>query len=275
MKRILGAALLISALAGCGALTPTASESPTQVVNTASQKMSQLSSAKFDVTATLLEQFPAAFTQSLGAQGAALSNLSIDMSGKGQAKFPDAAAMTLAVKTGSVSVSTDVVVVAGKTYIKDPQSGTYIQPQGVENLSQFSSQADPLSATGVLKAVQSIKDLGDTTIGGVAVHHYQIVPDKAKLADQASTQQAKNLVQQALQNGTVRIEVWIGKDDHLLRRVKDDADATIDLNQALQAVMGSAQMPPGSTVHTTAHTTIEYHDFNAPVTVTAPPVSPS
>jgi PBP1b-binding outer membrane lipoprotein LpoB len=277
MKGKLAAALATLVLTGCSAAALT--ETPGQVVSAASQAMSQLHSAKFDMTATILEQFPPAFVQQLGPAGAALGNLSVDMSGNGQAKFPDQASMSMQVKTGGLSVTTELVFAGGKLYVKDPQSGRFIQPQGADALSQFTNQADPLSSAAILKTAQSVKDLGDTTLNGTAVHHYQIVPDKNKVADQASSQQAKDLVRSMLQNGSLQIEVWIGKDDHLLHRLKDDTDATIDLNQVMQA--SGQQLPPGTalpsgaTVHTVVHAIIDYHDFNTPVTVSVPAVSPS
>jgi hypothetical protein len=278
MRRFPGFFLAIAVLSGCGAVQQ-AAETPQQVVSTASDRMSHLPSAKFDMTATMLEQFPQAFLQSLGPQGAALANLSIDLSAKGQAKFPDQASMSMQVKTGSVSVSTDMVMTGGKIYIKDPQTGSVSEVSGGNAVLQFSNQTDPLSGAAILKAAQSIKDLGDTTVNGVAVHHYQIIPDKNKLADQASTQQARDLMRSMLQKGTVSIEVWIGKDDHLLHRLKDDTDASIDLNQAMQASgqppPSGFNVPPGSNVHAVVHATIDYRDFNAPVTVSVPPTSAS
>ncbi len=278
MKRIFAATCALVMLSACGAVGQ-ATETPQQVVGTASDKMSQLHSAKFDVTATVLEQFPAAFVEQLGPAGAALANLSIDMSGKGEAKFPDKASMSIQVKTGSMTVSTDMVFAGGKIYIKDPTSGNWTQPAGAQGVSQFTSQADPLSGAAILKTAQSIKDLGDTTLNGSAVHHYQIVPDKNKVADQASTQQAKDLVRSMLENGSIQLEVWIGKDDHLLHRMKNDTDATIDLKKVMDAsgqrLPPGFPMPPGATVHTVVHAMIDYHDFNAPVTVSVPAVSSS
>jgi hypothetical protein len=275
MRRFLGFVLAIALLSGCGAVQ--VAETPQQVVSTASDRMSHLQSANFDMTATMLEQFPQAFVQSLGPQGAALANLSIELSAKGQAKFPDQASMSMQVKTGSVSVNTEMVMTGGKIYIKDPQTGSFSEVPGGNAVLQFSNQTDPLSGAAILKTAQSIKDLGDTTVSGVAVHHYQIVPDKNKLADQASTQQARDLMRSMLQNGTVSIEVWIGKDDHLLHRLKDDTDASIDLNQAMQAsgqpLPPGFSVPSGSSVHAVVHATIDYHDFNAPVTISVPPTS--
>jgi hypothetical protein len=278
MRRLLAATGAVVMLSACGGVAQL-SETPQQVVSTAADKMTQLHTAKFDVTATILEQFPAAFTDQLGPAGASLANFSIDMSGKGDAKFPDTASMSLQVKTGGISVSTDMVLAGGKIYIKDPTSGSWTQPASAQSFSQFTNQSDPLASAAILKTAQSVKDLGDTTLNGSAVHHYQIVPDKNKVADQASTQEAKDLVRSMLENGTIQLEVWIGKDDHLLHRMKNDTDATIDLGKVMAA--SGQQLPPGfpipagATVHTVVHATIDYHDFNAPVTVTVPSVAPS
>ncbi len=278
MRRMLAATGAVVMLAACGGVAQV-SETPQQVVSTAADKMSQLHTAKFDVTATILEQFPAAFTDQLGAAGASLANFSIDMSGKGDAKFPDTASMSLQVKTGGISVSTDLVLAGGKIYIKDPTSGSWTQPASAQSFSQFTNQSDPLASAAILKTAQSVKDLGDTTLNGSAVHHYQIVPDKNKVADQASTQEAKDLVRSMLENGTIQLEVWIGKDDHLLHRMKNDTDATVDLGKVMaasgQQLPPGFPMPAGATVHTVVHATIDYHDFNAPVTVTVPSVAPS
>lgn len=276
MRRILAAIFAVVMLPACGGVAQL-NETPQQVVSTASDKMSHLQSAKFDLAAIVLEQFPPAFTDQLGAAGAALANLSIDLSGKGEAKFPDKASMSLQVKTGSVTISTDMVFAAGKIYIKDPTSGNWTAPASAQGVSQFTNQADPLSGAAILKTAQSIKDLGDTTLNGTAVHHYQIVPDKNKVADQASTQEAKDLMRSMLESGSIQLEVWIGKDDHLLHRVKNDTDATIDLKKVMEA--SGQQLPPGfplpagATVHTVVHATIDYRDFNAPVTVSVPAVS--
>lgn len=276
MKRTGAALLAMALLTACGAAGQT-SETPQQVVRTASQKMSQLQSAKFDVRATALEQFPQAFTQSLGAAGAALSNLSVDLTGTGQASFPDKASMSMEVKTSSITISTDMVIVGGELYIKNPQTGTFMTVSGGNPIAQFGGETDPLSGAAALKAAQSIKDLGDTTVNGTAVHHYQVIPDKNTLADQATTPQARDLMRSVLQHGTVQLEVWIGKADHLLYRLKDDTDATIDLSQALQAsgqqIPSGVSLPAGSTVHAVVHSSLNFHDFNTPVTVTPPPVS--
>jgi hypothetical protein len=143
------------------------------------------------------------------------------------------------------------------------------------------SQPDPLSYEQLLRNVKSVKDLGDTTLGGTTVHHYQLIPDKDKLLasfDKAAVKnpQAKAAIEQVLNSGSMTVEVWFGKDDHLVRRVTTDADYTVDLNQLMSSLgapsSSGTRVPAGSTIHATAHIEINYHDFDAPVTITIPTV---
>jgi hypothetical protein len=84
-------------------------------------------------------------------------------------------------------------------------------------------------------------------------------------------------IKQVLDSGTMTVEVWFGKDDHLVRRVSTDADYSIDLNEMMGSLgatpTSGSQLPAGSTIHATAHVVINYHDFDAPVTISIPTVS--
>lgn len=284
MKRTVFAMLATLALAACGSTS--VAETPLQVVSTASQKMaSDVKTTKFDMNATILENLPPELLQSLGGQGSGLQNVSITVTGKGQMQLPDKAAMTFQAQVGGITITVDSVVAGGKFYIKDPTTGNWTIAQGTSGFGQFSSQLDPISTTDLLKAVQSVKDLGDTRLNGTDVHHYEIVPDKAKLDEQMGSiglsPQMQAVVKDMVDKGTFHIEVWIGKDDHLLRRIKEDIDANLDLNAMLAAVMPSGQAPPpgsipaNASIHLTGHITIDLHDFNSAVTVTVPSVSPS
>ncbi len=280
MRRALAVLLGALLLAACGSTI--AAETPQQVVSTASQKMADLKTAKFDIDVTSLLQFPPQLAQSLGAQ--VPENLSIDVNGKGQMQLPSKAAFSMQVKTGGITVTTDAVIDGGKFYIKDPTSGNWMLAQNVPGLGQLGNQLDPTSANDVLKTVQSVKDLGDTTVGGTSVHHYDIVPDKVKLAQQLAganaDAQTQAFIQDVLNNGTIHVQVWIGKSDHLLRRLQEDLDGNIDLSKELGALGQSGQLPPGAiptnaSIHFTAHIKVDLHDFNSAVTVAIPSVSPS
>jgi hypothetical protein len=279
VKRLFLSVLTMVALAACA--SPLAKpETPEQALSAAAQRASQLHSAKFDLQGNVKMTFPAEMAKMFGQSGAAAGSVSLDMSGTGEAQFPDRYHATVNAKLAGLSVDTEVIVANGKAYVKNPVSGQWqVSPQaGITGLSQ----PDPLSYDQLLKNVKSVKDLGDTTLNGTTVHHYQLTPDKDKLIASLDKAVAKNAqalaaLKQVLDSGTMTVEVWFGKDDHLVRRVSTDADYTIDLNQFMGSLGATAksgsQFAAGSSVHATAHVVINYHDFDAPVTISIPTVS--
>ena len=278
MKRLLASLVMVAALAACGA--PLAkSETPQQALAAAAQRASQLKSAKFDFNGGVTMTFPAALAQSLG-QSSSNGTLVVNLSGNGEAQFPDRYHAGLNAKMTGFSVATEVIVANGQAYVKNPITNKWQASSASGGLDQL-GQPDPLSYDQLLKNVQSIKDLGDTSLNGTAVHHYQLTPDKAKLLASLNKSGAKNAqalaaMKQVLDSGTMTVEVWFGKDDHLARRLSTDASYAIDLNQLLVALGSAATpsraLPAGSTIHATARVAINYHDFDAPVTISIPPV---
>jgi hypothetical protein len=280
MKRILAGVFTMLALAACASPLAKA-ETPQQALDAAAQRASQLKSAKFDLQGNVKMTYPPALGKQLGQSGSA-GSISLDMNGTGEAQFPDRYHASVNVKMTGLSLATEVVVANGKAYLKNPLSGKWqVSAQSTDITGQL-SQPDPLSYEQLLKNVRSIKDLGDTTLGGTTVHHYQLVPDKEKLLAAMDKAAAKNpqalaAIKQVLDSGTMTVEAWFGKDDHLVRRVSTDADYTVNLNQ-LMGSLGTAQksgnqLPAGSTIHATAHVVLNYHDFDAPVTISIPSVS--
>jgi len=278
VKRLLASLVMVAALAACGA--PLAkSETPQQALAAAAQRASQLKSAKFDFNGGVTMTFPAALAQSLG-QSSSNGTLVVNLSGNGEAQFPDRYPAGLNAKMTGFSVATEVIVANGQAYVKNPITNKWQASSASGGLDQL-GQPDPLSYDQLLKNVQSIKDLGDTSLNGTAVHHYQLTPDKAKLLASLNKSGAKNAqalaaMKQVLDSGTMTVEVWFGKDDHLARRLSTDASYAIDLNQLLGALGSAATpsraLPAGSTIHATARVAINYHDFDAPVTISIPPV---
>src|SRR5216684_1415931 len=280
MKRVLATLLTMLALAACASPLAKA-ETPQQALDAAAQRAGQLKSAKFDLAGTVKMAFPAALGAQLGQSGTTAGSISLDLTGTGEAQFPDRYHAVINAKMSGLSLATEVVVANGKAYIKNPLSGQWQVSDSSGLTSQF-SQPDPLSYEQLLKNVKSIKDLGDTTLDGTAVHHYQLVPDKEKLLaamDKAAVKnpQALAAIKRVLDSGTMTVEVWFGTDDHLVRRISTDADYTIDLNQFMGSLgatsKSGSQFPAGSSIHATAHVVINYHDFDAPVTISIPTVS--
>jgi len=281
MKRVLAALLTMLALAACASPLAKA-ETPQQALDAAAQRAGQLKSAKFDLAGNVKMTFPAALGAQLGQSGAAAGSISLDLTGNGEAQFPDRYHAVINAKMTGLSLATEVVVANGKAYVKNPLSGKWQVSAQSGGITGQLSQPDPLSYEQLLKNVKSIKDLGDTTLNGTAAHHYQLIPDKDKLLAALDKATAKNpqalaAIKQVLDSGTMTVEVWFGKDDHLVRRVSTDADYRIDLNQLLGSLGAPArsgsQLPAGSTIHATARVVITYHDYDAPVTISIPTVS--
>ena len=279
MKRVLAALLTMLALAACASPLAKA-ETPQQALDAAAQRAGQLKSAKFDLAGNVKMTFPAELGKQLGQSGAASGSIALDMTGNGEAQFPDRYHAGLNAKMTGFSVATEVIVANGQAYVKNPITNKWQASSASGGLDQL-GQPDPLSYDQLLKNVQSIKDLGDTSLNGTAVHHYQLTPDKAKLLASLNKSGAKNAqalaaMKQVLDSGTMTVEVWFGKDDHLARRLSTDASYAIDLNQLLGALGSAATpsraLPAGSTIHATARVAINYHDFDAPVTISIPPV---
>jgi hypothetical protein len=279
VKRLFAVLLTLVALTACASPLAKA-ETPQQALSGAAQRASQLHSAKFDLQGNATMTFPAQLGQMFGQTGTAAGSFAITLTGNGEAQFPDRYHAVINAKMAGLSVATEVIVANGKAYVKNPLNGKWevsSQPGGITGQL---SQPDPLSYDQLLKNVKSIKDLGDTTLNGTTVHHYQLTPDKDKLIASLDKAAAKNpqavaAIKQVLDSGTMTVEVWFGKDDHLVRRVSTDADYTVNLNQLMGSLGSSAgasskNLPAGSSIHATAHVVINYHDFDAPVTISIP-----
>jgi hypothetical protein len=268
------------ALAACASPLAKA-ETPQQALAGAAQRASQLHSAKFDMQAHVTIAVPPQMAQMLGQSGTANGTLALDLTGNGEAQFPDRYHAVVNVKMGGFSVASEVIVANGKAYVKNPMTGKWQVTTQSTSLTDQLGQPDPLSYDQFLKNVKSIKDLGDTTLNGTTVHHYQLTPDKDKLVasiGKLKSAQAAAALKQVLDSGTMTIDVWFGKDDHLVRRVSVNLDYNVDLNQlmgSLGAAAGSSasRVPAGSTIHATASVVINYHDFDAPVTISIPSIS--
>jgi hypothetical protein len=280
MKRMLASLLVVVAVSACGSPLAKA-ETPQQALSSAAQRASQLHSAKFDLQGNVKMTFPPQLAQMFGQSGAAAGSMALDMTGSGEAQFPDRYHAVINAKLGGLSVATEVIVANGKAYVKNPLNGKWEVSSQSTGLTGQLSQPDPLSYDQLLKNVKSIKDLGDTTLNGTTVHHYQLVPDKDKLLasldkGSAKNPQAQAAIKQVLDSGTMTVQVWFGKDDHLVRRLSTDADYAIDLSQLMGSLGSPAasanKVPAGSSIHAIAHVVINYHDFDAPVTISIPTV---
>ncbi|HEY8736813.1 MAG TPA: hypothetical protein VIO62_07190 [Candidatus Dormibacteraeota bacterium] len=296
MRRLLTVTLLAGLLSACAAVSApgaTKSQTPQQTLAASAKAMSQLNSARFDVNGTVNVTLPQALVDQLrakaGAQGALLtSNMTVVLKISGAAQKPDSLQATISAKLGGLTISTEVVAAGGKLYYKDPMTSKW-------QVLKASGSTEPKTATGtlsyqtILDTAKSITEITDSnsTLNGVTVEHYRLVPDLVKLfaavsaGHSSSSPAATAALQTVLQNASLVADVWTGTSDHLIHRLSYDADLSADLSQ-LAGLMGSKasatapafSLPAGSMAHLTAHAVIDLHDFNTQLKIQAPAVTP-
>lgn len=295
MKRLLATAVLagiLSACAGIGAAGLAKSETPQQSLTTTGKAMSALKSVRFDAHGTVEVALPQALVDQLKAKGGTQtgflsSKMSVALSIMGAAQRPDRFQATVSAKLGGLTIQTEVVAASGNLYYKDPMTSKWGIVKRAGAAASHSSTAN-LSYQTLLDTAKSITEITDpsTSIGGVAVDHYRVVPDLVKLFDQATAGQspsnatAASALEHVLQNATLTADVWTGTGDHLIRRLSYDASVKADLSQLGALIAGKAadkapafSLPTGSMAQVTAHIVIDLHDFNTQVSIQAPTVA--
>jgi hypothetical protein len=293
VKRILTIALaigLLSACAGVAMPSSTKADTPKESLAATGKAMAKLTSARFDATARVTLALPQALVDQLrvkaGPQAGFLSsNTVVDLSISGAVAKPDQLDATVTAKVGGLTVNTEVIATGGRLYVKDPMSGKW-QALAAHPAANLDGSKPALSYQAVLDTAKSLTEINGqpSTINGVSVDHYRVVPDLLKLFAQATAGHAsKNpqeiaVIQDVLRNANLTADVWTSTNDHLVRRFSYDADVTADLSALAAALRASPNgesltVPAGSVGHLTAHAVINLHDFNARVTIKAPTVA--
>ena len=203
------------------------------------------------------------------------------VTGTGSFRAPGdfAADMTTAISGGPAGsalppTSVKVVHVGGATYVNNPTTGawTTLDSSGVNSASFDSLDAGAYAS--FLDAAKSVKDLGDTSIGGTRVHHYLVTVDPDYLVQQSlkkpvfkdpAMQQLITQYASSFRDSSTTVETWIGVDDQLMRR------EIFDLTPTTPAAAGSTGALAGLVTNLKEHSQVDLSDFNSKVTITAPP----
>jgi hypothetical protein len=294
VKRILVATLTIGLLSACAGVTPPAaakSENPTQSLATTGKAMAALRSVRFDLTGTVTLALPQHVVDQLktkaGSNGSLLStNLRVDFTVTGAVQKPDRLDAVVQAKLGGLTINTEVIAADGSIYYEDPTSGKW-EVLTRRPATGSEQRKATLSYQAVLDSAKSLTEVGGppSTLDGVSVDHYRIVPDLVKLFAQAAgsgtTTTATAAIQGLLQGTALTADVWTGTSDHLVRRLTYDATGSADLHELAALFAGKSipngpaiSVPAGSIAHLSAHVVINLHDFNAPVSIKAPTVAP-
>ncbi|HEY3531400.1 MAG TPA: hypothetical protein VGK78_19815 [Nocardioides sp.] len=157
----------------------------------------------------------ARFTMSMDLSGQSITAKgALDMTG-------DTPAMQVTMDLTGMGTATDMRMVGGVMYIKDPTgSGKYLKldlsdPNGpLGNMGDALGNYDPQSLIDKLSpdTFRKVTDLGQATIGGQQVEHYRVVLDT-----HAATQMFKNLPSTASLPRTMTYDLWLDSQDRMAR----------------------------------------------------------
>jgi hypothetical protein len=267
---------------------------PEQALVAAVKKLQETKSARFTLNGTTHIQVPMALLQGFaggtppGAAGAAGApiDLSIPVDAKGEIQFPARAHFTGTVGFQGQTQTYEVILYDGVPYLKDPQTNKWMAAPKGFSMSQVGPAADPLSASRLFEQVKSVKRLEETTIDGTRVEHYSFVPDFQRMADemvkglkQSGAQisaESEAAVRDMLAQASGTGEVYIGKNDQLVRRVKQDLKFRVDLRELLRGLagptgLGTLPADAGQLKLSGDSTmTVNFSKFNEAVNITKP-----
>jgi hypothetical protein len=222
------ALLLAGTFIACSSPAAPAQPNPTAVLRQAAQAMGGLRSVSADVT----------FGPGVVLQGLTLSSAS------SKVQLPSDSDTTFKLKQGDFLVDLRVVTTGGHVYIRLPFSQftevTPAEAREVPDLSQLFDARSGLPA--VLPQGKDAKYVAAEQVDGVTTDHVAAVytPDQVGQLLGASVKPA----------GDIQTSIWVGRADHLVRRV----------------ILSGPLLEAGKNVQVQ----VNLHDFNRPVTITNP-----
>lgn len=223
-----GPLLCVLLLAGCGGDGGDKDPSAAEIVAAAAEKTAGLKSFRFTLD---VENVPPA------ARGLSLT------SAEGEVIVPDRLRAKAAATFSRIPIETELVFVGEEDYFIDPLTRQWRRLDvGTSPVAFF----DP--AKGVLSVIEGaveVEDAGSENVDGIATHR---LTGKVKARDAA-----RLLVVSSTSDRLTDVELWIGKDDSILRRIR---------------VRG----PVGEGEPADASRTVEIFDFDQTFEIEAPEV---
>lgn len=194
MRMVLVGAAVCLALAGCGGGDDDAAPSAQEIVDRSVEATGDVESFHF--------------TLDLGDAPLAGSGLSISTA-EGDVVVPDRVRAAFAGSFAGIGIESELVLVGDEDFLKDPLTGRWRTLEiGTSPLDYF----DP--GSGVLAVMRGIDELelaGTDEVAGVEAY---------RVTGTAPARDVGTLLAVPPGDGTVPVELWIGRDDSLLRRLR-------------------------------------------------------
>lgn len=246
---LIGISLLLSCVAACGGQP--GGLSPEEAVTKA-----------YVATTAVARSVHYAITGTISASGEVQ-----EIHGEGDILFPDRERLKVEVAGQMV----EMVRIGDTQYLKLPGATEWqVHELGSETQPL---QAEPVDALGYLQSITAVIQLPDETVAGVLCEHYQGIIDVAQhlaTMEAAVTERSNSEIQQEwpalrerLEDASITVEVWIGKENHLVYQE--------NLNMTTYFTPPSpAHGLPAEKIMITSTQTIRFSAFDQPLEIEAP-----
>jgi len=173
---------------------------------------------------------------------------------------PDSIKMTIMVSmAGEKSPAIEIVKIGDTVYAKDPENQQWMMAADVESYQEFAGSGIDDFATNSMELINAFAGtslLSDEQINGVLCYHVKGTVDATKLEDSSPEFEPMGME-------TLSAELWIGKDDFLVRRMVLEAEADM--------LSSDTEMPmPGGGFSFT----YEFSNYNEPIIIEVPQLTP-
>lgn len=196
MRRLLLGAALCLGLVGCGGGAEDGAPSAQEIVDRSQESTGEVESFHF--------------TLELGDVPLAGAGLAIS-SAEGDVAVPDRVRASFSGSFAGIGIESELVIVGDEDFLKDPLTGRWRTLDiGASPLDYF----DP--ASGVIAVMGSVEELelaGTEDVQGAPAY---------RLTGTASARDLSGLLAVAPSDRSVPVQLWVGRDDYLLRRLRVD-----------------------------------------------------
>ena len=209
-------ALLLSIGLACTA-NPTPSPTPTeetepltveQILSRASEQFGALTSFHFKMTHD---------------GGGTPIALGLEMQvAEGKVVAPDRMSVTIKAKGRGLHLEVSAINVGDSTYMTNPFTGRYEDFTGVISPGSFFDPAEGVGA--IIRGATNPSRLADETLSGVPAYH---------LAGSVASGELKAISVEAIEGHVIATEIWIGKEDFLIRRLTLKGRITEDKQEGI------------------------------------------
>jgi len=188
-----------------------------------------------------------------------MSLLGAAITASGDLRFGDKTADASVTSTTPIG-PVQVIIVSGDVYTKGLAKGDPGRPwtrnaTGAAEIGAALKKADPRQTLQMLSSIGTLKPIGTETINGVGATHYSVAIDLAKVAKQQPD--LAGVINELIKQGVKvqDVQLWVDPQKRPLR----------------MATSVQLPNPADSTKKITSVQTVDYTDWGAPVTISAPP----